>query len=465
MAKFCIKCGSLLTPGTKFCTKCGEPVKMSKQVWDCLICGRVGNSGKFCTQCGASKPEPTKTSAALPIAAEPVRTYKEPTPAPISPEPISKPEPNPVPQPAPPSPEPVPAPTLEPVNEAESEPQEEQPTPQEEQGEPSEPSARRGGFAMPPMKKLLVPALLILVAVGALAATVGMDYLYDYRCEKSLFVMTESKELFDGFADLSGDFAADDVKEMAAAFEKKAEALEGLCASLDGSSPSKNMQGQSDAFLGTMKESAAMLRQTVGMLRADERAFSQSQINRFAVICDEVAAKCKAAGENAAGVTINGQPLPELISYAEINKEIAAYRRRKLAFDSSYSLDKYKEQLEKRKERHSGLMAKNEVVFLADNVHRDGSDLILSGRFYNGTADLVTGVVDMQVDLKLFLFDAEAGSITDVPCAVNISGLRLAPKETTDVIQLRLAGKAPEGDFSAFEENAHKIRWSRRKAA
>ena len=105
-----------------------------------------------------------------------------------------------------------------------------------------------------------------------------------------------------------------------------------------------------------------------------------------------------------------------------------------------------------------------EVVFLADNAYKNGSDLILSGRFYNGTGDLVTSIMDMQIDLKVSLFGTEVQSLKDEPFSLQLSGLRLMPQQTTDVVQLRLPGKAPEEDFNEFEEHVHKIRWSRMKA-
>ena len=70
----------------------------------------------------------------------------------------------------------------------------------------------------------------------------------------------------------------------------------------------------------------------------------------------------------------------------------------------------------------------------------------------------------MQVDIKVSLFGAEVQSLKDEPYAANLTGWQLAPQQSTDVVQLRLAGKAPEGDFNEFEAHVHKISWIQLKA-
>ena len=62
--KFCSECGSP-KPETwdcacgkkgntgKFCSECGSPKPVA---WDCS-CGKKGNTGKFCSECGTPKPE------------------------------------------------------------------------------------------------------------------------------------------------------------------------------------------------------------------------------------------------------------------------------------------------------------------------------------------------------------------------------------------------------------------------
>lgn len=46
-------CGCSTNTG-KFCSECGAAKPES---WDCLACGAKGNKGKFCSECGAAKPE------------------------------------------------------------------------------------------------------------------------------------------------------------------------------------------------------------------------------------------------------------------------------------------------------------------------------------------------------------------------------------------------------------------------
>jgi len=50
----CAKCGQTGNTG-KFCSNCGAPRPAAG--WTCAKCGQTGNTGKFCSNCGAAKPE------------------------------------------------------------------------------------------------------------------------------------------------------------------------------------------------------------------------------------------------------------------------------------------------------------------------------------------------------------------------------------------------------------------------
>ena len=50
----CAKCGQPGNTG-KFCSNCGA-TKPDSDVWTCAKCGQTGNTGKFCSNCGAAKP-------------------------------------------------------------------------------------------------------------------------------------------------------------------------------------------------------------------------------------------------------------------------------------------------------------------------------------------------------------------------------------------------------------------------
>ena len=50
----CAKCGQTGNTG-KFCSNCGA--QKPETGWTCAKCGQTGNTGKFCSNCGAGKPE------------------------------------------------------------------------------------------------------------------------------------------------------------------------------------------------------------------------------------------------------------------------------------------------------------------------------------------------------------------------------------------------------------------------
>ncbi len=55
----CPNCGNENTG--KFCSECGQAKPAEKESWDCVQCGAKGNTGKFCSECGVKKPEPRTT--------------------------------------------------------------------------------------------------------------------------------------------------------------------------------------------------------------------------------------------------------------------------------------------------------------------------------------------------------------------------------------------------------------------
>ena len=51
----CPKCGTEGNKG-KFCFECGAPKPADDGTWTCPKCGHTGNKGKFCGECGTPKP-------------------------------------------------------------------------------------------------------------------------------------------------------------------------------------------------------------------------------------------------------------------------------------------------------------------------------------------------------------------------------------------------------------------------
>lgn len=59
----CPKCGAKGQTG-KFCTECGAKKPEGDGTWTCPSCGHKGNTGKFCNECGAKRPEANASGAA-----------------------------------------------------------------------------------------------------------------------------------------------------------------------------------------------------------------------------------------------------------------------------------------------------------------------------------------------------------------------------------------------------------------
>ncbi len=521
MAKFCKHCGNELKEGTKFCAKCGTSTGVISDDWVCPACGHENKKGKFCAKCGGGKPEEVPAASVETLAPPSEESSTVPVEAPaLQPIPL---EPIIPPSEAPPlqseenkasnvqssvsgawtcpacghenvkgkfcakcgggkpgegvtAPTEAPAPT----SEAEATKMPPPPLPETPAAVPPPPTATQitpteatqsDAFA-PPIpaaqkasgnKKL--PILLAVLVVVAVAVFFGsgklMESYYASKSEECAAILTESKTLLDNLAELPADAASDDVKKIADGLKKNAEKLESIKSGIVSKLPRKPQQ---EKAWNAIAKNAELLSQMVTVVQSQERAFNPASIKRFSVLCDECMSKWDEANAAATETTVKNQPLADLVPYAEIKKDLQTYRRNKQAFDAKFAQEKYNELRQARQAAQEELKKSSEVVFLADSAYKNGSDLIVEGRFYNGTPDLVTGVIDMQVDVKLSLWETEVQSLKDESYTLNLSGLQLLPQQATGAVQLRLQGKAPEGDFNNFEADIHKIRWSRMKA-
>lgn len=499
MAKFCKHCGGELKEGKKFCAKCGTPtgdaVGASPSAWICPACGHENTKGKFCAKCGGGKPEEApaapveepapQTDECKDVIAQPIASPSawvcpacghenakgkfcakcggkkleaapaapaEPPAMEEAPAPLKKSEAVPTPSGSPPEREAAPSSLPNSIEVA--------PTPNI-QSDVLPPSSEQ----TPKLVNKKLPILLAILVVVAVAAFFGSgklaDSYYASKTEECVAIMTESKKLLDDLARIPGDTASGDVQKIAEGLAHNASKLNSIRSGFVGKLPRKPEQEKAWDVIG---KNAEMLSRAAAVVQSQERAFAPVSIRRFSGLCDECMAKWEEASTAANYATVNSQPLSNSIPYEDIKKDLQAFRRNKQAFDAKYAQEQYNERKKERQAAQEELKKKPEVVFLADNAYKDGNDLVLSGRFYNGTGDLVTSVMDMQVDLKVSLFGTEIQSLTDEPCSLQLSGLRLMPQQATDVVQLRLPGKAPEEDFSDFEDHVHKIRWSRMKA-
>ena len=52
----CAKCGKAGNTG-KFCSECGAPAPVPQDAsWNCAKCGKTGNTGNFCSECATPRP-------------------------------------------------------------------------------------------------------------------------------------------------------------------------------------------------------------------------------------------------------------------------------------------------------------------------------------------------------------------------------------------------------------------------
>lgn len=404
MARFCKKCGNEIAEGIKFCAKCGTP---TDETWVCAACGHENKNGNFCAKCGGGKNGAVAAlfppqGAAFPGA-----------------------------------------------------------------GQRANPS-----FSLPGGKWAKLLPVFVVLAV-AVYFTVGkfMVYRYDAKCGEIVAAMRESKELLVSMKELSGDPEEDGAKQFAEGLAKNAEKLEKQTAEFANMTAPEERNDKHNEFLSAMnrhKEFIKKLNEVLPRLmelRLWTRREQDSSDAFKKSLGDLKSAWDATVSTDMPLVAPNGDALLDTAFYKSVMDEtFVAYLDKRKEFDKAYLNEKLKEYHAQRDADNEKLKAKKEVVFLRTGVVNEGSDLIIKGRFYNGTEDMVSGIKDMLVDIRCLQFDKEMLAIKDEPITVGLSGIWLAPGNSTNVMEIRLPGKAPKEYCNHFENNMHKIRWGVRRA-
>lgn len=499
MANFCKKCGNKLSPGIKFCAKCGTPigqtVPMGQKVqgtpsvqtvppaaetengWICASCGQENKSGKFCAKCGKAKEEQSASFVAPPIsapanvaassAALQIPADSAPTDV-VSPAPVSASETQETSAFA--SPDVIP-PASATVFEEQTERVSAVPVDSRDAVLPDRGQKTMPSFSLQDGKwAKLLPVLVVLAVVAYFAISKFMVYRYDAKCGELVASMRETKELFEGVKEFSGDPESEGEKQFSERLMQNMERLKKQSSELEKMTPPEDKEGQHELFLAAVKKHTEWVRTSTAVIHyCQERLWTLAEKEKNTEALGKSLAAWKTA-EEAVRMDMplaapNGEVMLDAAFYENTRMgTFAEYWKKREAFDKAYVADKLKEYHAQRDADNEKLKEKKEVVFLLMKVRNEGKDVILVGRFYNGTEDMVTGIKDMLVDIRFLRFEEEIHAIKDEPANIGISGIWLAPKESTNVIEIRLPGKVPKGYCNHFEVNMHKVRWNVRRA-
>lgn len=100
------------------------------------------------------------------------------------------------------------------------------------------------------------------------------------------------------------------------------------------------------------------------------------------------------------------------------------------------------------------------IVFMVEDVRQSGTDLIVTGKFFNGKKDrTITAVKEMEFDVILRDVDTVVADLKNLRSEKPCPGLKLNPMETTAQVRITLVGKAPSKLFNNFSAKGHHIHW------
>lgn len=423
----CLACGQEGNTG-KFCPKCGAP----EGTWVCSACGTSGNTGKFCPKCGAGRPAP---GTATGLEHESATSKSSAGPAAMGETIAAAPE------------------RIDPTV----------PTVPETSGTTAPKGDTPPSAPMSKQTKLIL-ALIAVVAVAYWSFGMVTEKLYESKEKEFLAIMTDSKALFASLDALSGDAAADEAKAAGDGMEEVAERLGKLREEVAGKTPPEKWKDRHEKFLAALEKNQAFFAKSAALMQSTEYVFDLETRDKFTALQRDFSAAWAAANTASTGLDVGGQEVANVFSYPAAKEQMRSYVQKKLAFDERYVIEKRQEYRERHEAEQRALLEKKEVVFLVGSVWKEGQDLLLRGKFYNGTGDVVTSIKDMLLDVTLLRFDREIESFIDFLQEENITNMNLPPGQFSFTATLRLVGKAPAEDFNNYTINAHKIRWGVRRA-
>ena len=400
----CHQCGKTDNKG-KFCSKCGQ--RRMDIVWTCQTCGKTDNKGKFCSKCGQDR-----------MLQHPTRTVENHN------------------------------------------------TEQYGTGRVNNTVPRAVPSAAKPLSKRSkgIIAVIIFIVIAYFGYGTVVEKLYDSKCDEFISMSADIAKAIDSIDDLNGDSGSEESKKVAERFESYAAQLGKLHDSLAEMKPPETMKDKHEPFLKFIENEQAVMTQISEVLKYDVRTYDRTTQQEYGKVYQKYRLAENGLNSSGSGIKIKDKDLNTLINYGKAELTLQAYIEKKIKLDSKYFAEKNKEYQARKKASNEEAKQKNEVVFLTDNVQKNGKDLLIHGSFYNGTADTVVGIKEMLVDVTLNDFDNEIDAIKDFAYDDSkFNSLLLAPHSTSWPLTLRIADKAPEDSFNNFDVHVHKIHWSVRK--
>lgn len=469
-------CGFENKAGHGFCVSCGRPRPVSAAAfsdeWDC-VCGFHNKRGKFCASCGmvrnANGSAPTPPPSATPSAR--VQAQSAPT------APQSAPRYNAASVPAQPPTAPAQKstfgdavqarPAAEPVvskfdvpksTEVKSEPLKD--------GEGGVPWETKPSKFQLNKRTIPVIVVAVILLIGAFwGYSVYRDKLYAAKCEELVAVMMETQEAAKSLGTLSPD-ANVSQEELANRFADLYERAKDLESSLSGKSGSAANKEQYERMMAMVGQDKEMLQKASEILKTAGKAENKSDLETLGKLHQEFEAARKEVQAALGEVKIPGQEAGQTISYQALGDNMRIYVAKKLGRSEQYLAEKMQQYQTRLQADNEALKKKSEVVFLTERVMKDGKDILIQGKFYNGTPNQVVGIGEMLVDVTLNQFDGEVTAITDFRYEdPGLARTEIAPGNAAGAIHLRLTGKAPNEDFNNFIVRVHKIHWTIRRLA
>ena len=100
------------------------------------------------------------------------------------------------------------------------------------------------------------------------------------------------------------------------------------------------------------------------------------------------------------------------------------------------------------------------IVFLVDEVKRNGNDLVVVGHFYNGKKNrTITSVKSVQLDVMLRDMDKELLNEKNIKYENAFTGMRIEPLKDSQSVSVDLPGKAPAAEFNNYVVSVHDVHW------